>query len=130
MVTKDQYTLIERSDILILRHIVPCLRFAASTRDLTSLLSTILKLVFLMQVHLVKKKLQYKHKRIANYVKVLGNSKRISLSHFCTVLSGVPQGIVLGPLFFVIFINDLPEHVNSAIPFVFADDTIVNQVYR
>ena len=46
-----------------------------------------------------------------------------SLSRFCAVLSGVPQGSVLGPLLFVIFINDLPDHINSAIPFLFADDT-------
>ena len=45
------------------------------------------------------------------------------------VLSGVPQGTVLGPLLFIIFINDLPEAI-TGLSKLFADDTKLVSIIR
>ena len=61
---------------------------------------------------------------IQNYLtnrqqRVLLNGRTSKLTN---ILAGVPQGSVLGPLLFLIYINDLPDGLKSICK-IFADDT-------
>lgn len=50
------------------------------------------------------------------------------LSDWIEVLSGIPQGSVLGPLLFIIYINDLPDEVSSVCKLYADDNKLITRV--
>ena len=51
---------------------------------------------------------------------------RGSCSDWSPVISGVPQGTLLGPILFTIYINDISTNITSTVK-IYADDT---KIYR
>lgn len=48
-----------------------------------------------------------------------------NLSHTMEVTTGVPQGSILGPLLFIVYINDMPVNIKNCSVFIYADDTTI-----
>ena len=66
------------------------------------------------------------HTWISNFLKYRKQRVVIGGEHstWTQVMSGVPQGTVLGPLLFLTYINDLPNNIHSSIC-LFADDCVL-----
>ena len=74
---------------------------------------------FQIKDKLIKSYLENRYQRV-----IITNSARQYYSEWEPIKYGVPQGSILGPLLFIMYINDLPQTIVISVnPVIFADDT-------
>ena len=105
---------------LLVRGIFCDLQKAFDCVDHDLLLTKILWYVISDKGHkLIKSYLENRYQRV-----IITNSARQYYSEREPIKYGVPQGSILGPLLFIMYINDLPQTIVISVnPVIFADDT-------
>ena len=51
------------------------------------------------------------------------------MDKYVRVISGVPQGMVLGPVMFLLYINNINNNISSSLR-LFADDCIIYRIIK
>ena len=68
---------------------------------------------------------------LLNWIKnYLDNRKQCTTANHITssykdIICGVPQGSILGPLFFIVYVNDIKQSLSNCAHLLYADDTVI-----
>ena len=81
------------------------------------------------KIEAIDEYLRWIHNFLLNRSHPMCHSKWKKKSKNLPVTSGVPQGSVLGPVLFLVFINDLPKEVDCQVA-LFSDDTLMYQTIK
>ncbi|KAL5248617.1 hypothetical protein ACHWQZ_G017709 [Mnemiopsis leidyi] len=122
----------------LLHHFDDVLEALANNSDFDSIYLDYAKAFDKVDHKLLLRKLQLYgiHPKILNWIESFLIDRKQAvvvdghLSFLALILSGVPQGTVLGPILFLIFINDIDQCIMHSIIRCFADDTRISIAIR